>query len=542
MTGVPVVVGVDIGTTATKVVAYDVAGGRRGEATAGYPLDEPLAGEAVQDPSRVLAAVLRALGDVAAQATREGAVIRGLSFSSAMHSLIALDPAGVALTPSITWADLRAVDQAERLRAGPAGMQLHRRTGTPVHPMAPLAKLVWFREREPAVFASAARWLGIKEFVIAHLTGEYVMDLSIASGTGLLDLALRRWWPPALEIAGIDAGRLPPVVPTTQVLSLREPVSADLGLAGVPVVVGAGDGPLANLGVGAIRPGVAGCSIGTSGAIRVTVEAPGVDPGGRVFCYALTEDRWSVGGAVSNGGAVLQWAADALAPDLAGSPPEALIAIAAQADAGSDGLLMLPYLLSERAPHWSALARGAYVGLTRAHRRPQLIRAALEGVCQQLALVLQAVRDAGNEVHEIRGTGGFLRDPFTRQLLADVLGADVSFTTAAEGSAFGAALLGMQDLGLIGSIDVAADLVPVEEQWHPRPWASARYEEQRRLFDTLYQTLAGPGARAGHRRGDPSGMDPGGDLCDGSPNAQGGPAVPPAGPSAHEPGDSHPFF
>jgi gluconokinase len=490
VSAVPVVVGVDIGTSATKVVAYDAAGSRRGEARAAYPLEEPQPGEAVQDPHLVLAAVLQALGDVAAQAKREGAPVHGVCFSSAMHSLIGLDAAGVALTPSITWADLRAIDQAERLRDGPAGRQLHRRTGTPVHPMSPLAKLVWFREREPSVFASAARWLGIKEFVIAHLSGEYVMDLSIASGSGLLDLASRQWWRPALDIAGIDAGQLPPVVATTQVLSLRESVSADLGLAGVPVIIGAGDGPLANLGVGAIRPGVAGCSIGTSGAMRVTVGAPGVDPGERVFCYALTEDRWSVGGAISNGGAVLQWAGDALAPDLAGSPPEVLVAIAAQADAGSDGLLMLPYLLSERAPHWSALARGAYVGLTRAHGRPQLIRAALEGVCQQLALVLQAVRAAGNEVHEIRGTGGFLREAFTRQLLADVLGAEIRFTAATEGSAFGAALLGMQALGLIESLDVAADLVPIEQTRSPQPWASARYEQQRSLFDSLYQALA----------------------------------------------------
>lgn len=489
MSADPVVIGVDIGTSATKVVAYDTAGGRHSEASAAYPLEEPRPGEAIQDPHLVLAAVLRALGEVAAELNREGTPIRGVCFSSAMHSLIGLNAAGDALTASITWADLRAIDQAERLRGGAAGSQLHRRTGTPVHPMSPLTKLVWFAEREPAVFASATRWLGIKEFVIAHLSGQYVMDRSVASGSGLLDLTSGQWWRPALDIAGIDAGQLPPVVPTIQVLSLRDAVSVDLGLGGVPLIIGAGDGPLANLGVGATRPGVAACSIGTSGAMRVTVETPGVDPGGQVFCYALTEDRWSVGGAISNGGAVLRWVADALAPELAGSPPEALVAIAAQADAGSDGLMMLPYLLSERAPHWSALARGAYVGLTRAHGRPQLIRAALEGVCQQLALVLQAVRAAGHEVHEIRGTGGFLRDAFTRQLLVDVLGAEIGFTPAAEGSAFGAALLGMYALGLIESLDVAADRVRIDEKLSPQPRASARYAQQRGMFDRLYHAL-----------------------------------------------------
>src|SRR5207302_6146858 len=250
----------------------------------------------------------------------------------------------------------------------------------------------------------------IKEYVLAHLTGEFVVDRSIASATGLMDLVSLGWWPPALELAGVRADQLPPIVATTELLAFRPVVAADLGLEGVPIVVGAGDGPLANLGVGAVRPGVAACSVGTSGAARVIVEHPGVDPLGRVFCYALTDDRWAVGGAVSNGGVVLEWARQALAPDLGEHAETALLAVAAEAPPGSDGLLMLPYLLSERAPHRSPLARGAYVGLTRAHRRPHLVRAALEGVCQQLALVLEAVRAAGNDVVEIRGTGGFLRD------------------------------------------------------------------------------------------------------------------------------------
>ena len=161
------------------------------------------------------------------------------------------------------------------------------------------------------------------------------------------------------------------------------------------VVVGAGDGPLANLGLGAVAPGVAACSIGTSGALRVMVDRPAVDPHGRVFCYALTAHRWVVGGAINNGGVVLEWAGGALAPDLGSDAAEELLDLAGSVPAGSGGLLMLPYLLSERAPHWSALPHGAYVGLTRAHRREHLVRAALEGVCLQLGLVLESMRAAG---------------------------------------------------------------------------------------------------------------------------------------------------
>jgi gluconokinase len=214
---------------------------------------------------------------------------------------------------------------------------------------------------------------------------------------------------------------------------------------------------------------VAACSIGTSGALRVMVDQPSVDAEGQVFCYALTEDRWVVGGAVTNGGVVLDWAGDTLAPDLGDGAEDELLELAARAPVGSGGLLMLPYLLGERAPHWSALPRGAYVGLTRVHRREHLVRAALEGVAQQLALVLASMRSAGHPVEQVRATGGFTRAPFVRQLLADVLGLAIQRPADAQGSGLGAALLGMEALGIIDSIDVAADLVQLVEETEPDP-------------------------------------------------------------------------
>jgi gluconokinase len=214
-----------------------------------------------------------------------------------------------------------------------------------------------------------------------------------------------------------------------------------------------------------------------------------IDRAGRVFCYALSAGRWVVGGAINNGGVVLQWAGDALAPELGEHSEEALLDLAAQAPPGSDGLLMLPYLLSERAPHWSTLPRGAYVGLTRAHRREHLVRAALEGVCQQLALVLASLREAGNEIREIRATGGFARSPLWRRLLCDVLGFPVGF------SGFGAALLGMEALGMIDTIERAADLIAIDEVLEPDPEAAAVYAAMLPTFDALYDALT-PAFRA----------------------------------------------
>jgi gluconokinase len=485
-----VVVGLDIGTTSAKAVAFDPSGATHGAAERTYPMREPEHGHAEQDPDQVVGAALDVLGGAVRAARSVGAKVAGVGISTAMHALYAVGEDSRPLTPLITWADTRAADEAERLRR--EHPELHDRTGTPLHPMSPLPKLMWLREHDPDAFGAAMLWGGLKELVVEELTSAWVVDHSCASGTGLLDLASLDWDAEALELAGVRENQLGTPVPAGEVYELEATVAERVGLdSGTPVVIGAGDGPLANVGVGAVRPGVAACSIGTSGALRLMVERPAIDPKRRVFCYALVPDRWVVGGAINNGGVVLQWAADALAPDL-GSGREAmkaLVDLAAGAPPGSDGLLMLPYLLSERAPHWSPLPRGAYVGLTRHHRREHLVRAALEGVCHQLALVLASMRDAGNEVREVRATGGFARSALWRQILADALGMPVGFPAGHEGSAFGAALLGMQALGLVESVDVAADLVRIDDVVEPDPEAAKVYAEALPTFASLYDAL-----------------------------------------------------
>ncbi|WP_460797526.1 gluconokinase [Microbacterium sp. GXF0217] len=482
-----IVIGVDMGTTATKAVAYTVDGEQVATASQGYPLEEPHPGHAVQDPELILGAVHQTVREVVAEIGT--ARIAGLSFSAAMHSLMALDAQLEPITQVLTWADTRASVQAERIRASASGLELHRRTGTPVHPMSPLPKLVWFREQEPRIRQEAAIWANAKDWVLLRLCGALVTDHSLGSSSGLMDIHRLAWDEEALSLAGIRAEQLPELVPTTTVLDgLTEEASSAMGLPmSTPVVVGAGDGPLANLGVGAVRPGVAACSIGTSGALRVAVDRPVVDPRGGVFCYALTEDRWVIGGAINNGGVTLDWVRQEIADDT--TPIEELLDRAGEVPVGSGGLLMLPYLLSERAPHWSSIASGAYIGLTRAHTRDHLVRAAVEGVSLQLALVLQSMRAAGLEVDEIRATGGVIKHPLWQQTIADAFGAPIGLLAGQEGSGFGAALLGMQALGLIESIEVAAQLQPVERVVKPRPAESAVYRSLLPVFDEIYDAL-----------------------------------------------------
>ena len=483
-----IVIGVDMGSTSTKSVAYDTGGRPLASRTVHYPHRNPHPGYAEQDPRLILDAVVKTVAGVATKC--DGKVL-AVSFSSAMHTLIGLDRHGSPLTPLLTWADTRASAQAERMRAAPGGLALHQRTGTPLHPMAPLPKLAWFHEEQPGLAARVRYWVGIKDYVLLELLGVLITDHSLASATGLLDIHRRQWDPEALQLAAVSADQLPELVPTTKVLpALSAKAAQAMQLpASTPVIAGAGDGPLANLGVGAVRPGVGACSIGTSGALRVAVERPVVDPQGRTFCYALTEQRWVVGGSINNGGLVLQWAGDALAPELGNGREDQLLAQAAAVPPGSGGLIMLPYLHGERAPHWDSFPCGVYVGLTRGHGRAHLVRAALEGVCQQLALVLESVRAAGNEVHEIRATGGFARSDLWRRILAGALGRPIGFPRGHEGSAFGAALVGMEALGLVESIGVAADLVRIEDVVEPDRDEAATYARALPTFAGLYDAL-----------------------------------------------------
>ncbi len=446
--GDSVLLGLDVGTTAVKVAAFSTAGrGQLATAQREYPLHQPRPGWQVQEPAVVLAAVDAALAECVA--ALGAARVVGLAVSSAQHALLGLDERREPVTPLVTWADARSVAESQELRVDGAAAGLLRRTGTPVHPMSPLVKLRWFARHEPALARTVRWWTGLKDLLLLHLTGELVTELSSASATGLLGSVARDWDDDALAVAGVRREQLPPVLPTTTVLTLAPQAAHRTGLpAGLPVAVGAADGPLGNLGTGAIEPGVAGLSLGTSGAVRMTVRGPQADPAGSLFCYALTEDLWVVGGAISNGGIALRWAGATFAAELVRSGPadRELLALAAEAPPGSDGLVMLPYLLSERAPVWDPELAGAYFGIRHRHTRQHFLRAAVEGVCLQVATVADAL-DRVSPVREVRATGGTFRSVLWQNVMAGVLGRPLLVETGAGGTALGACALGWHALG-----------------------------------------------------------------------------------------------
>jgi len=491
--------GVDIGTTSTKTVVFTLNGEVVAQHAVEYPLlcSEP--GMAEQDPQQIYAAVLASISHAVRIAGAAPGQIALVSFSAAMHSIIALDAADEPLTNSITWADNRASVWAGRIREKWDGQAIYARTGTPIHPMSPLCKLMWLRHDRADIFSRARRFVGVKEYVFFRLFGRWLIDYSIASATGLFNLQELNWDRAALALVGVEAGQLSAPVPTTtQLQGLDVALAAQLGLrSDTPFVIGANDGVLSNLGVNAIAPGQVAVTIGTSGAMRSVVDRPVTDPSGRTFCYALTQQHWVVGGPVNNGGNVFRWVRDELATTEAQAaraagidPYEALTRIAEQIAPGAEGLLFHPYLAGERAPLWNADLRGSFFGLALHHRKAHMIRAALEGVIFNLYSILPALEELIGPTTRMMATGGFARSALWRQMMADIFNREVEVPLSVESSCLGAAVLGLYALGLVPSLDVIATMVGSTNRHVPIAKNVAVYDRLRPIFMALPHRLA----------------------------------------------------
>ncbi|MFZ4452859.1 gluconokinase [Salibacterium aidingense] len=492
-----IVIGLDIGTTSTKSLAYDTEGEIWAEVEREYPLYSPDPAWKEQDPEEILEAVEKTLASVINTVQNKGAVVAGVGFSAAMHSLLALDGEGKILTNAVTWADQRSVKEAEELKES-GGHDIYLRTGTPIHPMSPLTKLMWFQKYQPDVCEKAAKWISIKEYIIYQLFDRFIVDHSIASATGLFELQTKQWDEGALRTAGIREDQLSELVPTTYILrGLQESAAARLNLPKeTPFIAGASDGVLANIGAGAIEPGQVACSIGTSGAIRTVVNEPAVDPKGRIFCYELMENQWVIGGPINNGGIAFRWIKDQLFPEQkdeadgkGNSRYEELTARAETIKPGADGLLFLPYLIGERAPFWDSDTKGVFFGLTLSHGRDHMVRSVLEGVMYQMYSVVIALIEAGVKPTEYRAGGGFARSELWRQMMADIFEEEIVIPESHQGSCFGAAWLAMKSLNIIQDFSSVQEIIKTNIRHQPIEENVTAYRDMKPIFLRLARGL-----------------------------------------------------
>lgn len=447
---------IDIGTTTIKGIVYDERGFVVNESYRNSNIVKPESGFMEQEPDAIKWNLSSVLKELVSKIHVEKEEVGFISLSAYMHSLVAVDEDNNALTNVMLWNDRRSQEFVERAKKDGKGIEIYRETGTPVHPMSPLYKIIYLREKENEIFEKSKRFVGIKEIILHWMTGEWVVDESIASATGMYNIHSRKWDEKALEYAGITEENLPKVFSTTHVMDeLTEEFKNDLGLEkDIPIVLGASDGCLANLGSHGLNKGTAVSTVGTSGALRVVTDHPLIDENGAIFSYILSDELYVSGGAINNGGIFYEWIRKNLNIDkhldevFEGLNPEEY----------GNGIVFLPFISGERAPYWDADLKGSALGLSHGHGPEDILIAAIRGVSFCLRDVFEVLLKATDtKVNEFYVNGGFTKSDIWVQTFCNIVDRPVFVTEQGDGPLFGAFLLGILAIGKIKSLDEAKD-------------------------------------------------------------------------------------
>ena len=463
------VLGLDVSTTASKAICIDAEGNVLGQVANGHEQSSPRPLWSEQDPESWWQAMRKSIRDVLALPSIDTTSVRAIGVTGQMHGLILLDSSGSVLRPAMLWNDGRAGLQCEMIRERVGFKHLVATTGNDAFTGFTAPKLLWVRDHEPDCYQNIARILLPKDYIRWRLSGAYATDRAGAGGTLLLDLSTRVWAQDLLHALDIPEDWLPPTHEGTECTGyVSQAAAKETGLLqGTPVYAGGGDQAAQAIGVGAIHPDTWAITLGTSGVVFAPSSRPCTEPLGRAhaFPHAIPK-TWHMMGVMLSAAGSLQWYRDTLA---GGVSYEELLAEAATAEPGSEGLYFSPYLSGERTPHADPHLRGSFIGLTSRHTRGHLTRAVLEGVGYGLRDNFQLLHDAGLPVPErIMISGGGARSSLWCQILADILGHPLQVAGITEGAATGAALLAGTGTGLWASIQNAcAAAVSVQEQFSP---------------------------------------------------------------------------
>ncbi len=482
------VTGVDIGTGSTKAITINRQGNVVSTTQVYYSTVSPRPGYSEQDPEIIWNAFVSCLNDTIKNTGNAPTVV---SISSAMHGLLLMDEKDVAITPLITWEDTRSENIAEHIKLFANAGKIYATTGTPIHAMSPLCKIKWYKENQRKIFKRAHKFISIKEFIWHRLFNVYEVDQSIASATGLFDIRKKKWYEASLHMCDITESQLSEVVATS---FTRRNVNEIAGLhvslgTDTTFCIGASDGCLANLGSNVMSAGVASVTIGTSGAVRITSKSPVTNYPAMIFNYILDDTCFISGAPVNNGGNVIKWLFKAFLQNDTPSDEDyiKLFASVDTIEAGSNGLLFLPYLHGERAPIWDGDACGVFFGIKPFHTNAHFLRATLEGICYNLKNNIKIIEAASSSIQHLSVSGGFTHSNTWLHILADVCNKEISLARTEDASSIGAALLGMKAVGIIH--DYSSFNEKPKSTITPDAKNYTLYEKYYKIFKDLYEPL-----------------------------------------------------
>ena len=480
-------IGIDLGTSAVKLLLVDANGEIKNVLSKDYPLHFPKPGWSEQDPEDWWRACESGLHELLRGF--DPADVAGIGCGGQMHGLVALDENDRVIRPAILWNDGRTGEEVEYLNGVVGKTKLSACTANIAFAGFTAPKLLWMKKHEPENFARISKIMLPKDYINYRLTGVHCCDYSDASGMLLLDVEHRCWSEEMLEICGVSREQLPRLFESWEVVgTLRSVVAASLGLPEtVKVVAGAGDNAAAAVGTGTVGEGACNISLGTSGTIFISSNSFGVDPNNALHAFAHADGGWHLMGCMLSAASCNKWFCDEILKTTDYAAEQADIT---DAKLGSNHVFFLPYLMGERSPINDTDARGTFTGITMDTSRADLVQAVLEGVSFAIRDSFEVAKSLGLTIERSKLCGGGAKSPLWRRMLANILNIPLDIPEAEEGPGYGGAMLAMVGCGLFESVQAAAQaLVHVRTTVEPDPAIAARYEERYRQFGEIYPAL-----------------------------------------------------
>ena len=480
-------VGIDLGTSAVKLLLMDGAGKIQKIVSKEYPLYFPHPGWSEQNPEDWYNQSMEGLKELLADCDRSQ--VAGISFGGQMHGLVILDKEDQVIRPAILWNDGRTGEETDYLNHVIGKDKLSAYTANIAFAGFTAPKLLWMRENEPELFARIQKIMLPKDYINYILTGVHCTDYSDASGMLLLDVEHKCWSKEMLDLCGLTEDQMPKLFESYEAVGTLKPdVAAQLGLSPeVKVCAGAGDNAAAAVGTGTVGDGACNISLGTSGTIFISSGKFGVDPNNALHAFAHADGHYHLMGCMLSAASCNKWLMEDVfhTTDYAGEQ-----AAIREDRLGANHVYFLPYLMGERSPINDTNARGTFLGMTMDTARADLTQAVLEGVVFGLRDSFEVAKSLGIHIERTKICGGGAKSPLWRQMVADILNIKVDIPESEEGPAMGGAMLAAVACGEYASVEeAAAKIVKVVDTVEPIPEKAARYEEQYQKFRKVYPAV-----------------------------------------------------
>ncbi len=478
-------IGVDLGTSAVKLLLMDEKGTIEKIVSKEYPLYFPKPGWSEQNPEDWLAQTLEGIKELTSGCEKDQ--VAGIGFGGQMHGLVALDQEDRVIRPAILWNDGRTGEETDYLNQVIGKERLSGCTANIAFAGFTAPKILWMKKHEPENFARICRIMLPKDYIAYKLSGSFCTDVSDASGMLLLDVKNRCWSKEMLEICGIREEQLPKLYESSQAVgTLRPELAEELGLPEtVKIIAGAGDNAAAAVGTGTVGEGMCNISLGTSGTIFISSREFRVDDNNALHAFAHADGHYHLMGCMLSAASCNKWWSEEIlkTADFAGE----------QADIeklGENRVFYLPYLMGERSPHNNPDARAMFIGMSMDTTRADMTQAVLEGVAFGLRDSLEVAKSLGIKLERTKICGGGAKSPLWKRIIANVMNLKVDVIESEEGPALGGAMLAAVGCGAYPSVEaIARKLVKVVETIEPEPELAAKYEERYQEFRRIYPTV-----------------------------------------------------